>query len=189
MAQASGRAFLGIIKNVRETLGPEALTSAIASGPEPTRRAFQERIDRRAWYPYEAFSGFLEGLASKFGEGNPDYARFLGAASGIRDINTAFRIYLRLASPERLIRACSRVWPYYYRDAGTMEATEWKPERTTLRITGFAEMSPLHCQLMEGWMISTMEAIGLRIHDDARESKCTSRGDPFHEFTCSWSRR
>jgi hypothetical protein len=41
---------------------------------------------------------------------------------------------------------------------------------------------------MEGWMISTMEAIGCRVNDDARETECTSRGGEHHEFSCTWIR-
>jgi hypothetical protein len=43
--------------------------------------------------------------------------------------------------------------------------------------------------MMEGWMIAAMELIGVVVSNDAVESQCTSRGDPFHEFRCSWKKR
>ncbi len=187
--EVSGRAFLGIIRHVKETHGEAALRQVVAESGDSTAQVFQRRILHSNWYPYEAYASFLEGLARRFGGGDPGYARRLGESSGIRDINTVFRIYLAIASPERLIRGSSRVWSSYYRNAGTMEAIAWDPGGTTLRITGFPGMAKLHCQLMEGWMIATMGALGLKVHEDGRETKCTSLGDPFHEFSCTWSRK
>lgn len=187
--EASGRAFLGIINHIKATHGQPELTRVVAAAPEPTRRVFAHRILHSGYYPYEAFAGLLSALQGRFANGDALYGRKLGAASGKQDINTVFRIYLALASSERLIRSCTRVWASYYRNAGEMEATAWAPEKTVLRITGFPKMAPLHCQLMEGWMISTMDALGLAVHDDGRETRCTSRGDAFHEFTCSWSKK
>lgn len=187
--EASGRAFLGIINHIKQVHGPATLNSVVSEAPDATRKVFQSRILHSGHYPYDAFAGLLTALQTRFGKGDPHYGRKLGASSGKQDINTVFRIYLALSSSERLIRSCSKVWSSYYRNAGEMEAIAWAPERTALRITGFPKMAPIHCQLMEGWMIATMEAIGLQVHDDGRETRCTSRGDPFHEFSCTWSKR
>jgi hypothetical protein len=140
------------------------------------------------WYPYPAFTGLLRAAERVLGDNNRGLSRELGAMGGKRDIGTAFRVFAALASPERLIRGCHRIWPAYYRDAGVMEARDWRPERTVVRISGFPGMHPSHCRLMEGWMIATMTAIGYQVAGDAQESSCTNRGDEFHEFECSWSR-
>jgi hypothetical protein len=80
------------------------------------------------------------------------------------------------------------VWPSYYRNAGRMEAITWSPDDTTLRIFDFPLMHPAHCRLMEGWMISTMKQIGVRVNDGAAETECPSRGGRWHEFRCTWRR-
>lgn len=187
--EASGRAFLGVIRHIKETYGNDALAAAVADAGEPTSAVLRDRILHSGWYPYAAFSNFLTALENRFGEGKEDFGRRLGASSGVQDIHSVFRIYLAIASPERLIRGCSKVWPSYYRHAGTMEAVAWKPELTTLRITGFDSMAPVHCRLMEGWMIATMDALGLRVDENGRETLCVARGDPHHEFSCSWTKK
>lgn len=188
--RASGRAFLGLIRHVNETYGAGAFKAAAAQHmPAATQAVLGSRILHAHWYPYDAYVGVLSGLEAAFGEGRADYGRRLGMASGQRDINTVFKVYLAIASTERLIRSCSKVWASYYENAGTMEATAWAPSNTVLRITGFEAMAPQHCRLMEGWMISTMNALGVDVSDDASESACTSRGDAFHEFRCSWTKR
>ena len=188
-AQVSGRAFLGLIRHVKDERGADVLKRIIDGAGAPARESFARPIRIMSWYPYAAFTAFLGSLEQQLGKGDAAFGRKLGAAAGTRDLGTVFRIYSALASAERLIRACSKVWPSYYRDAGRMEAIAWDPERTVLRIYDFKEMDPRHCRLMEGWMISTMENIGFRVSEDAMESACTSRGAPHHEFVCSWQKR
>jgi len=112
----------------------------------------------------------------------------VGEIAGRRDLGSILRVYVALSSPERLIRSCAKIWPSYYRNAGRMEAVTWSPENTTLRIHDFPAMSHHHCRLMEGWMISTMQTIGFQPSNDARETRCPSRGDAWHEFSCRWTR-
>ncbi len=192
-ATVSGRAFLGLIRHVKEKWGAQELAEVVTEAGPGTQRVFDSRILHSGSYGYDAYVQFLTALERRYGKWNPDFARELGQASGVRDINTVFRIYLALASPERLIRSCSKVWPSYYENAGQMEAITWAPEDTRVRISGFPQMAPIHCRLMEGWMIATMATLGLEVrrHPEARdfEVACMSRGGPHHEFRCTWAKK
>lgn len=177
-----------MISGVKERGGPDALARVLAAAEPSTAEVLQKRIRALEWYSYDSFVGLLRAADRTIGIGDRKLCRELGAMAGKRDIGTAFRVFAAIASPERLIRGCRLVWSAYYRNAGSMEALAWTPERTVLRITGFAEMHATHCRLMEGWMISTMEAIGCRVNPGARETECMSRGGAHHEFSCTWSR-
>jgi len=185
--QASGRAFLGLIRYVKEHHGADEVRRVAEAAPVETRAALAEPIAIDSWYPYAAYVGLLRALDRALGQGDGAYCRLLGSVAGQRDAGTIFRVYIAVASAERLIRSCERIWPTYYRNAGRMVATAWSPDDTVLRIDDFPSMDPLHCRLMEGWMIATMDSIGYRVNDDARESRCPSRGDAYHEFRCSWT--
>lgn len=186
-AEARGTAFLGILKHVRVTLGPNAVSRAIAVAPAATRDVLAKRVLKLRWYPYEAYAGFLGALEQEFAAGNEDYCRELGAVAAERDLSTIYKIFRLLYGPQRLIQSCTRVWAQYYRNAGRMTALSCEPHDTRLRIEGFAEMAPAHCKLMEGWMIGAMGVLGVRVGPDARETACSSRGDTHHEFSCTWS--
>jgi hypothetical protein len=189
-AEVNGRAFLGLVKHVKSTRGPETLAAAVASSNDACRTVFERPLRMMGWYPYVAFVGFLHGIEKALGRtGQHSYCRELGDAAGVRDLGSVLRVYRTLSSPERLIRACEKVWPSYYRNAGRMEAVTWAPEDTTLRIYDFPEMDPAHCRLMEGWMVATMRSIGFYVNNDAFEQKCMSNGDPYHEFRCTWQKR
>ncbi len=188
-AEANGRAFLGLIRYVKDQHGQAALDAAVASGGLALRPIFSQPIRIMRWYPYDGFIAFLQALQRSVGQGDPRFYRALGAFAGERDLGTVFRIYRALASPERLIRACEKVWPSYYRGAGRMEALRWTAEDTTLRIVEFPSMHPAHCRLMEGWMLSTMKQIGVAVDEGAAEVECAGKGGRWHEFHCTWKRK
>ena len=188
--EVSGTAFLGLIRQVKDSKrGGDAVLAEIvrASGPE-TEAIFARPIRVLSWFPYSAYVSFLVAIDRRLGRGDLSYCRTLGELAGQRDLGTIFRIYKTLASAERLIRSCSKVWTSYHRNAGAMEAIAWEPDNTVLRITGFPAMHPAHCRLMEGWMIRTMDTIGCRVLPGAREVVCTSTGGAHHEFACRWVR-
>jgi hypothetical protein len=172
---------------VRDRLGRPGLDDIVARSGMQCRAAMAQPIRKLAWYPYRAYVELLESIDRRLGRGDGQYGRELGMYAGDRDLGTIFRIYVALASPERLIRSCARVWEGYYRHAGRMEAVAWEPEETVLRIYDFKAMAPIHCRLMEGWMIKTMATIGCKVQPGSRESACTSAGDEYHEFSARWT--
>jgi hypothetical protein len=186
--QVSGKAFLGLITYIRETHGADSLSRIVAISGDSTRLVFKQRIQSSSWYYYDAFSSFLASADKVFGTGDLAYCKTLGAQAGKRDLNTVYKLLLRMRNPESLIQSCTRVWESYYRDAGEMVAVQTAPTGTALRITNCPKMHPAHCRLMEGWMIQAMDMIGCRVSDDAHESRCQSRGHQFHEFVCTWTR-
>jgi hypothetical protein len=187
-ALASGRAFLGLIRHVRDQKGTDPLRAVLAESPDATRVVFARPIRLMEWHPYDSFIGFLRAADRVLGRGDLAFCRDLGAVAGRRDLGTILRVFAALSSAERLIRSCGKVWGDYYRNAGRMEAVSWTPEDTRVRIYDFPQMDAAHCRLMEGWMISTMETIGFRVSRDAHERTCTTRGGAHHEFVCTWTR-
>ena len=49
-------------------------------------------------------------------------------------------------------------------------------------------MHVLHCRLMEGWMIATLESLGFVVGRGAGQTAFMGDGAPYHEFRCSWQR-
>ncbi len=188
-AEASGRALLGLLGFAKDEGGAAAIPELLAALPPESSRAFDTRVQAIRFYPYPVYVDLLLALERRFKKPGERFFKRLGDTAGRRDLGTMFKIYVALASPERLIRSCTRVWSSYYRGAGEMTAIAWEPFDTRLRITGFKEMHPAHCELMEGWMIATMAQIGVHVSSDGREVACMSRGGPHHEFACTWTKK
>lgn len=188
IAEASGRAFLGILGFIKARRGPEGITRVIGALDPQVRRTFDTPFVARKWYAYADYAAFLRAIEKTMGDGTGRVLREIGIAAGDRDLSSLFKLYVMLASAERLIRSCEKIWPVYYRNAGKMEAVAWDPEKTVLRIH-FKHMDPLHCRLMEGWMIGTMAKIGFRVNEDGREVACMANGGAHHEFVATWTKK
>ncbi len=188
-AEVSGRAFLGLIQHVRGVHGTARLATIIENGGPTMQDVFSQRISKLGWYPYLAFTSFLVAAERALPRTERGASFELGVAAGKLDLGTVLKVYVALSSAERLIRSCKLVWQNYYKDAGRMEAIEWQPESTVLRIYDFPQMHRLHCVLMEAWMISTMESLGFAVGADARQTMFMGDGDPYHEFRCTWQRK
>lgn len=184
--EVRGSAFLGPLCHVRDRLGEEGLLDVIRRSGPGAVQSFASPIRKLAYYPYAAYVEFLCGIDSALGKGDFAYGRVLGEEAGRRDLGTILRVFVAMSSPERLIRSATRVWGDYYRNAGSMTAEAWAPELTVLRVRDFPEMHPVHCRLMEGWMIAAMDVVGVSVLPGARERECTSTGGNWHEFWCQW---
>jgi len=187
-AQANGRAFLGLIRYVKQSHGAQGdlVLSLIVKNASPlVQQVFSERIRIQSWHPYQAFGDLLRAMDRKLGHGDPEFFQKVGALSGKLDINSILKVYLSMANPERLINSCGKVWESYYRNAGQMVAISTAPDNSVVRILDFPEMHPLHCSLMAGWMMATMQSLGLKLHG-GEEVKCMHLGDPYHEFRGKW---
>lgn len=184
--QASGRALLGLLSFAKEHGGRSAIDEVTRSLGAASREVLSRRVQALGYYPYETYIELLHALKRRFGRPSEAFYRRVGASAGERDLGTMFKIYVALASPERLIRSCTRVWSSYYRNAGSMSAISWEQRDTRLRIEGFTAMDRAHCELMEGWMLATMKQIGVVIGPNARETTCPALGGEYHEFACTW---
>jgi len=189
MAKIRGLAFLGTVRYVKQTHGEEMLQKIIEDAGAATRKTFAKRIDGLGLQPYASFVGLLRSTDRHLGTGDLAFCRKLGDLSARADLSTIFRVYTVRPAPEVMIRACTPIWGMYNEDAGYMDAVATSPDNTVLRISGFPDMDPAHCRLMEGWMIAAMDIIGVDVLPGAKEVTCMSTGGPYHEFVCQWTVR
>ena len=174
------------MSHIRQVHGNACLAAILQRAGAPTQAGFSQRIRKLEGYPYAAYGRFLQAADDELGSGDLALCTQLGEETSRRDLSSVFAFFTRLYGPERLARACARVWAQYYRNAGSMEAIAWRPQETIVRISGFSGMHPAHCKLMEGWMWAAMKTVGARV-EEGYESSCTSRGDANHEFFWTWT--
>jgi len=187
MAEVNGREFLGLIKHIKENGGPEFLQEVLEEAGEVTKRIFSKRVLALGWYPYQGYVDLIKAIDRKMGTGDLAYCWKLGEIAANLDLGSFLNVYKISGGPEELIRAGSLVWPGYYRNAGQMQVVSSQPENTIIRIGDFPEMDPAHCKLMEGWITTAVIIMGAKLISEVKESKCMSKGDPYHEFNLIYS--
>jgi hypothetical protein len=183
-AEASGKAFLGIIAYLKAKYGTKAFDEIVTRSGELTKKVLSERIELLGWYPYEAFARFLETIQANHGNGDANFCRILGTLAGEKDLEATFAVYKSKKSPERFVRSCGFIWTSYYRNAGEMVAVSYSPQETVIRINNFKQMNINHCRLMEGWISTTLTAMGYKTNR-YQETQCMCLGGPYHEFVFS----
>jgi predicted hydrocarbon binding protein len=180
-AEASGKAFLGIIRYLKDNGGANLLKEIIDALDDSIKKTFLERIELLEWYPYNDFSQFLNAIKNKLAKNNPKFFYDLGEYTGKRDMETFLSIYTSIQSPERFIRNCKMIWSSYYRNSGEMSLIPSIPDKIIYRIDDFPQMNINHCHLMEGWIATTLNLLGFAILT-SEETHCMNSGDPYHEF-------
>ena len=186
--ETSGWLFLGLIRFVKSAMSEQHLKNLIATVPEETQqRVFAEIIRPVTWYLYEDFAASLRALDAIAGHDNGKTIKLLGIDGGKRMLDTIFSVYRSMSNPERFARSAPSTWSRMFRHAGHMEPIAWEPQNTVWRIIDFPEMDPLHCLLHRGWLKGVLENMGCALQKYPMETKCTSKGNPYHEFVCRWT--
>lgn len=184
---AKGMAFLGVIRFLKDQpQGLALLEKVISSMKVEHQPMFTRKIISIIDYPYAAFINLLYTVASTLAKGDINFIRNLGDYSAIRDYSSIMHLYKINPKPEDLFRDGGVIWKSYYSNAGEFLSIDATPEHSVLHIVNFPEMAPPHCRLMEGWMTQALIQSGGRWIHDIRETKCMSKGDPYHEFTGEW---
>jgi len=182
-----GVAFLGIYKFIKTQPGGEALmTKVIASLSPEAKKVCQRKVIAVVDYPYPVFINFLRAVDQVVGQGDLTLCRKLGVFAAIRDIESVYNLYKKRAGPEDLFRDGPIIWRSYYQNAGRFQTVDATPDHTIIHIYDFPHMDPAHCRLMEGWINQSLIEAGAVWIEEARETRCVSRGDPYHEFIGRW---
>jgi hypothetical protein len=101
-------------------------------------------------------------------------------------LSLLIRLFMKyFFSPEKVIKKVPEMWQKYY-SIGSLSVTDYNEEerRAVLRITNFS-LHPVWCQDIIGFFSSMVQMI---VGDEAQcqETKCTHRGDKYHEFVVTW---
>ena len=60
-----------------------------------------------------------------------------------------------------------------------------KQKYAVIRVEEF-DLHPLYCIYLEGYFAGIVQMLAKASKIDSRETKCSFKGDPYHEFTVKW---
>ena len=96
------------------------------------------------------------------------------------------RLFMKyFISIERVIKEVPKMWRKYY-TVGDLKVIEFneKKKYAIIRLENF-QLHPLLCQVFEGYFPSVLQMI-VGGFVTCEETKCTFRGDDYHEFLMKW---
>ena len=101
-------------------------------------------------------------------------------------VSLIVRLFMKyFVSLDSMAKEAPKFWKKYY-TRGELKIVELDKEKkhAVARIENF-ELCPCHCYTMKGYFISVVKMI-LGCPVSCEETKCTFRGDEYHEFTVTW---
>jgi hypothetical protein len=141
------------------------------------------KINSVDYYPYWIVTASFLAAKRLFNFTSEDYQK-------IGEIDVKFtpfqKIFLKyFVSLKKLAESISKMWEHY-NTLGKMELIEFdeKNKRAIVRVTEF-DRSEYQCQYLIGYMTATVKMVS-KIIPICEETKCTFRGDEYHEFTLRW---
>ena|SRR5262245_56357231 len=184
MAQIKGMAVLGLLKFVKETAGKASIAELLPHLSSGARPAFEHPILAGDWYPYEVYASLLAVVTLRLGDGRTDFPASLGRFAARHDTGSIFRIVTAIISPRRALHAAGFFWSRYC-DAGRFVMTCINQEDAAGHIEDFPGISPLHEQLLTGWIEGVGSAAGAR---DPHVELVASvhHGAPRSEYQMRW---
>jgi len=118
-----------------------------------------------------------------FGFGKED---FIKMGMSYLELSLIFKIFARyLLSPKKIVQRAPKIWKEYY-DVGLLKVVNFDEEKKQLilRIEDF-QIDPIYCWIYEGNFKKSLQVV-TKGNVTCKETKCTFRGDPYHEFLLTW---
>ena len=183
--EAKGTAVETLPRFVMNRFGKEYLNRWMDSLSEEAREEFSNGILSFQWYPLKGLLvdptlRLCELLYGSDLEGAVEVGRF-SAEYALKGI---YKLFVRLGSPESLIKRASTILPTYYRPCA-MEVVEVSNGGGTVRITDFREMHPIVELRIKGWMEKALKISGCN-DINITISKSLTNNDAYTEFVARY---
>ncbi len=183
-----GASLLGFLKYIKELPQAEQLNEKIIALLSPqAAKLIERKVIAVADYPYAVFVEIIRTIDKVMGNGDLSVCLALGEYAASRDVKAYLSTFKREIKPEELFGAIDLIWRSYHINSGQLKVEDTSPDNTIIRIYDFPLMDSAHCKLMEGYFIQGIKQMGWTLIEGI-ETKCTSKGDPYHEFMGRWSK-
>jgi len=135
------------------------------------------------YYPYWIVSVSFLAVKRLFNFTNEDFQKMGEMDVRFTPLQKIFIKYF--VSLKKLAESASKMWEHYD-TLGKIELIEFdeKNKRAIMKVTEF-DRSEYQCQYLIGYITATAKIVSKTI-PICEETKCTFRGDEYHEFTLKW---
>ncbi len=183
MAEIKGMAVRDTLRSIVARLGREGLDVLLEAAGEDARALFTEQVSVSAWYPLDAYASLLE--AEVRAEGGDPGGLMARAEKVIeKQLSGVYRVFVRLGSPEFLVKRISAAHETYFRGVG-IELLACEKGRAAIRYTGFTQRHRVMEYVIVSFYRKALELAGAR---DARAqvTKSVSLGGGVSEVEMTW---
>jgi|SRR5215472_2414329 len=184
MLHIKGTAVLGTMEAIQRRAGKEELARILAHLDEETKMVLQGTISPSSWYSCDAFARFLEADIQETAGGNEQELIKRSEAVIERQLRGIYRMFVRLGSPEFVIRRIAAVHSTYF-DGVQIIPEMHGSNSATLQYVGFSKNHRILEFVIIGFFKKALEISGAK-KVDARFSVPMDNGERFCELGLHW---
>ncbi len=135
-----------------------------------------------SWYSLEVLVAENEAIEKAIGVGEVRAATIFTAEY---DLNTVYKMFMRIASPSFVIGKVAQLWRQYY-DVGELVVLTNRPGYLELELRDFPIQKDLYCTALCGYMQKTVELTNCK-NGRVEHPSCRSRGDERCIYHATWT--
>lgn len=183
--KTKGTTIIVISEFIKQKFGEKSYQKWLSSLSPEAQNIFNNMIIQSEWYPLKiAFIEPTQKVCELFYGGDKIGARELGRFSADYALNGIYKFFIKLGSPEYIMKKASSIMTTYY-DAGRVELAESTDQKVVLRLYDFSEMNEIVEERVCGWIGRTVEIMG-RKNSKVEITKSLVKMDSFTELTVTW---
>ncbi len=180
-----GTAIVAIPEFIVKKFGKKGLDRWLAAINEKARKVYEGHILVGNWYPVtEIMHEPTQKMCDLFYRGDVKGAREGGRYSAELALKGVYRIFVRLGSPEFLIRRASNAFTSYYQPS-EIKVVAQEDKMAIIHITKFPEASYLVENRIAGWIEGALEISGCK-NVNIQIPQSLAKGAPYTEIVGSW---
>jgi len=181
-----GTAIVAIPKFIVKKFGKEGLDRWLAAINKEARKVYQGSILVGNWYPIkEIMIEPTQKMCDLFYQGDVKGAREGGRYSAELALQGVYRIFVKVGSPEFLIRRASNAFTSYYHPS-EIKVMAQEDKKGIMHITKFPEASHLVENRIAGWIEGALEISGCK-NVNVQITQSLAKGAPYTEVVASWA--
>jgi len=185
MVQIKGSAIKDTINQILRRAGEDALKKIVEQLDDQAKAVFQGEIYASSWYPLDVFTRFLELEIKVLAGGNEEMVTRGSEAVIERQLRGIYKAFVRLGSPEFIIKRIAAVHVTYFE--GAPIEVEWPaPRSAVVRYRGFQKQHRIMGFAIIGFYRKALEISGAK-NVAIQFTVPIEQGREFAELTISWS--
>jgi uncharacterized protein (TIGR02265 family) len=182
--EAKGAGFNTVAAVIRTMLGPKQFESVTRALPPATAALVKQPPLPMQWLSCDRF-GDLISISLRHGfNGDEQQLVEVGRKSLVHDLNTLYRMFVKLLSPRYVIDRGAKLWLTYNRNNGTLRAVQTGDHSCDVFYERVACVYPGFWAYQRGCLMAAMEATGYRKATITLVRGGGSGGDA--QFTLVW---
>lgn len=181
--QIRGAAIKEVIKYILKEEGKDGL-GKLEDAMEKIGYSIKDKnIKAMKFYPLGLEASTLVAVKRLF---NYDDKKFQDLGKFAGKFSIIIRLFMGyLASIDKIAKETPKMWRKYF-TIGDLNIAEINEEKkyVILRIENYY-LHPIHCQILIGYLSSILQIV-VKSPVKCEETKCTFRGDEYHEYLLKW---